>query len=230
MRWRRTAAGYGETPIPATPYQKAEQLWDERIGSARVQAGNWRLMAFGCLALAAVVIGDDIRARSRSTVTPFVVQVDHLGSAQAIAPAAPDYQPSDQQIAYFLGRFITNVRGLSVDPAQAAKLLEEAVSPEIAKLLRETVETAALPLQRFETGRYVNLSTGRLEGVSAEASARVVAAREKYIHELRSLEKEIHSFRDRGEKIEHGEVEIALKMTLAEWAAAAKVSELFGAR
>ncbi len=116
MRWRRAAAGYGETPIPATPYQKAEQLWDERIGSARVQAGNWRLMAFGCLALAALVIGDDIRARSRSTVTPFVVQVDHLGSALAIAPAASDYQPSDQQIAYFLGRFITNVRGLSVDP------------------------------------------------------------------------------------------------------------------
>lgn len=116
MRWRRSAVRYGETPIPATPYQRAEQLWDQRIGSARVQASNWRLMAFGCLALAALVIGDDIRARSRSTVTPFVVQVDHLGAAQAVAPAASDYQPSDQQIAYFLGRFITNVRGLSVDP------------------------------------------------------------------------------------------------------------------
>jgi type IV secretion system protein VirB5 len=27
-------------------------VWDERIGSARVQAKNWRLMAFGCLTLA----------------------------------------------------------------------------------------------------------------------------------------------------------------------------------
>ena len=116
MRWRRTAMRYGETTAPATPYQRAEQVWDLRIGSARVQAANWRLMAFGCLALVAVVIGDDIRARSRSTVTPFVVEVDRLGAVQAMAPATADYQPSDQQVAYFLGRFITEVRGLSIDP------------------------------------------------------------------------------------------------------------------
>src|SRR6516165_6425495 len=116
MNWRRAATRYGQTPAPATPYQRAEQLWDERIGAARVQAANWRLMAFGCLALVAVLIGDDIRARSRATVTPFVVEVDRLGAAQAIAPAAADHQPSDEQIAYFLGRFITEVRGLSVDP------------------------------------------------------------------------------------------------------------------
>ncbi|MDR3529890.1 MAG: conjugal transfer protein TrbF, partial [Rhodopila sp.] len=77
---------------------------------------NWRLMAFGCLSLAAVVIGDDIRARSRSTVTPFVVEVDRLGAVQAVAPATPDYQPTEQQVAYFLGRFITNARGISIDP------------------------------------------------------------------------------------------------------------------
>jgi len=29
---------YGRTPEPVTPYQKAAQIWDERIGSARVQA------------------------------------------------------------------------------------------------------------------------------------------------------------------------------------------------
>src|SRR6185369_14686107 len=116
MNWRRAATRYGDTPAPATPYQRAEQLWDERIGSARVQAVNWRLMAFGCLVLAAVVIGDDIRARSRSAVTPFVVEVDRLGAVQAIASATSDYQPSDQQVAYFLGRFITEVRSLSIDP------------------------------------------------------------------------------------------------------------------
>ena len=116
MRWRRKAPRYGETPAPVTPYQRAGQLWDERIGSARVQAANWRIMAFGCLALAAIVIGDDIRARSRATVTPFVVEVDRLGAVQAMAPATADYQPSDQQIGYFLGRFITEVRGLSIDP------------------------------------------------------------------------------------------------------------------
>jgi len=116
MNWRRAATRYGQTPAPATPYQRAEQLWDERIGSARVQAANWRLMAFGALALAAVAMGDDIRARSRSSVTPYVVEVDRTGAANAIAPAVTEYQPSDAQIGYFLARFVQNTRALSVDP------------------------------------------------------------------------------------------------------------------
>ncbi|WP_342629748.1 conjugal transfer protein TrbF [Nguyenibacter vanlangensis] len=116
MRWRRSAARYGETPAPVTPYQRAAQLWDERIGTARVQAANWRLMAFGCLALAAVALGDDIRARSRSSVTPFVVEVDRLGAVQAVAPAVSELQSSDRQIASVLGRFISEVRSLSIDP------------------------------------------------------------------------------------------------------------------
>ena len=51
--FRRASVRYGRTPEPETPYQKAAQVWDERIGSARVQAKNWRLMAFGSLILSA---------------------------------------------------------------------------------------------------------------------------------------------------------------------------------
>ena len=40
--FKRPAVHYGKTPEPETPYQKAAQVWDERIGSARVQAKNWR--------------------------------------------------------------------------------------------------------------------------------------------------------------------------------------------
>lgn len=119
MTWHRASMRFGDTPAPATPYQRAEQLWDERIGSARVQAANWRLMAFGALALAGIAMGDDIRARSRSTVTPYVVQVDQTGAVQAFGPAAADYQPSDAQIAFSLARFVQNVRALSVDPVVA---------------------------------------------------------------------------------------------------------------
>ena len=49
MLFRRASVRYGRTPEPETPYQKAAQVWDERIGSARVQARNWRLIAFGNL-------------------------------------------------------------------------------------------------------------------------------------------------------------------------------------
>ena len=49
--FRRSTVRYGKTPKPETPYQRAGQVWDERIGSARVQAKNWRLAFFGALAL-----------------------------------------------------------------------------------------------------------------------------------------------------------------------------------
>jgi type IV secretion system protein VirB5 len=38
MTFKRSTLRYGETPEPVTPYQKVAQVWDERIGSARVQA------------------------------------------------------------------------------------------------------------------------------------------------------------------------------------------------
>ena len=57
MRFKRPTAHYGTSPYPETPYQKAGQVWDERIGSARVQAKNWRLMALGCLALSFATSG-----------------------------------------------------------------------------------------------------------------------------------------------------------------------------
>ena len=47
MIFRRAQLRYSQTPQPVTPYQAAAQAWDERIGSARVQAHHWRLAAFG---------------------------------------------------------------------------------------------------------------------------------------------------------------------------------------
>ena len=38
--FRRPIVRYGATPEPETPYQRAGQVWDDRIGSARVQAKN----------------------------------------------------------------------------------------------------------------------------------------------------------------------------------------------
>jgi type IV secretion system protein VirB5 len=114
--FRRSSVRYGRTPEPETPYQKAAQLWDERIGSARVQARNWRLMAFGCLMLAGGIGAGLLWQAARGTVVPWVVEVDRLGQTQAVAPAVAGYRPTDPQIAWHLARFIEDVRGLPADP------------------------------------------------------------------------------------------------------------------
>jgi type IV secretion system protein VirB5 len=114
--FRRSATHYGKTPQPETPYQRAAQVWDERIGSARVQARNWRYMAFGSLILAAGFAGALVWQSARGTVVPWIVQVDALGEAQTVAPASADYEPTDPQIAFHLGRFIEQVRSIAADP------------------------------------------------------------------------------------------------------------------
>uniref|UniRef100_E6VPJ0 Conjugal transfer protein TrbF n=1 Tax=Rhodopseudomonas palustris (strain DX-1) TaxID=652103 RepID=E6VPJ0_RHOPX len=113
--FKRPSVRYGRTPEPETPYQKAAQVWDERIGSARVQAKNWRLMAFGSLALSAGLASALVWQSVRGTVTPWVVEVDRLGRAQTVAPATASYQPTDPQIAFHLARFIEDVRGIPAD-------------------------------------------------------------------------------------------------------------------
>jgi type IV secretion system protein VirB5 len=113
--FKRPSIHYGRTPAPVTPYQKAAQVWDERIGSARVQAKNWRLMAFGSLILSAGLVSGLVWQSTQGTVTPWVVEVDRLGQAQSVSPANSFYQPTDPQIAFHLARFIENVRGLSAD-------------------------------------------------------------------------------------------------------------------
>ena len=114
--FKRPSTHYGQTPLPETPYQRAAQVWDDRIGSARVQARNWRLMAFGSLILSAGLATALVWQSASGSIVPWVVQVDKLGAAQAVAPATADYEPSDPQVAFYLAKFIEQVRSIPSDP------------------------------------------------------------------------------------------------------------------
>ena len=116
MRFRRAVQRYGRTPEPVTPYQRAAQVWDERIGTARVQARNWRLMALGGLFLSGGLATGLLWQSLQSRVVPYVIEVDKLGEARAVSEAEKAFQPTDPQIAWHLAEFISNVRSVSLDP------------------------------------------------------------------------------------------------------------------
>ena len=119
--FKRPANHYGASPEPVTPYQRAAQVWDDRIGSARVQAKSWRLAFFGSLIISGGLAGGLVWQSARGTITPWVVEVDKLGEARAVAPADADYQPSDPQIAFHLARFIEHIRSIPADPVVLRK-------------------------------------------------------------------------------------------------------------
>jgi type IV secretion system protein VirB5 len=72
-------------------------------------------MAFGGLALTTAMSAALVWQSARGTIVPWVVQVDRLGQAQAVAPAVADYRATDPQIAFHLARFIEQVRSIPSD-------------------------------------------------------------------------------------------------------------------
>lgn len=116
MLWKRSHSRYGTTPTAETPYQRAAQVWDDRIGSARVQAKNWRLTALVALGLCAALSAAYVWRSTQSMVTPYVIELDSSGEVRTVSATIANYEPTDAQIAYQLAGFIKNVRSVSIDP------------------------------------------------------------------------------------------------------------------
>ena len=114
--FRRPTIRYGKMPEAETPYQRAAQVWDDRIGSARVQARNWRLAFFGTLVMCGGLAGGLVWQSTNGSIVPWVVEVDKLGEAGSVEPATADYRPTDPQVAFHLARFIEDVRSVAADP------------------------------------------------------------------------------------------------------------------
>jgi type IV secretion system protein VirB5 len=166
MTFKRSTLRYGETPEPVTPYQKAAQVWDERIGSARVQAHNWRLMALGSLALSLILAAILLWVGRSGSTVPYIVEVDPKGGARAVGPALEAYRPSDAQIAFHLARFVDNVRSLSSDPV--------VVRQNWLKAYDFVTDKAAVTLNEYARENDPFAKVGR-ETVSVEVSSVVRA-------------------------------------------------------
>jgi type IV secretion system protein VirB5 len=103
------------TPI-ATPYQRAGQVWDDRMGLTLSHARNWRRMAFGALVFAGFLGAGWWAQAQRSVVKPFIVEVSSWGQTQKITALDQTYRPNEAQVSFALARWIADVRGKSIDP------------------------------------------------------------------------------------------------------------------
>jgi type IV secretion system protein VirB5 len=165
--FRRPNIRYGQTPIAETPYQRAAQVWDDRIGSARVQARNWRLAFFGSLMLSGGLAAGLVWETLRGSVVPWVVQVDKLGEATVVAPAESGYHPTDPQIAYHLARFIEDVRSLPSDPI--------VVRQDWLRAYNFTTDTGALALNAYARDNDPFANVGKVQ-VEADVSSVIRAS------------------------------------------------------
>ena len=107
------------------PYLAARSEWMERYGSYIAQAHAWRLTALIALLIAAIATAGVVLMANRNQVVPYVVKVDKLGSAVAVAHADRLERPDQAVIVAQLARWVSAVRSVYVDAGAQRALVKE---------------------------------------------------------------------------------------------------------
>ena len=119
MSFPRTTTSYGRNAGPNdgnNPYARAAAEWDQRMGSARVQARNWRYIAFASMVLALISTSGAVLLSVKKQVATYVVEVDKAGMPGRITLASEPYRPATMQVGYFIGELVRLVRERPLDP------------------------------------------------------------------------------------------------------------------
>ena len=159
LPFRKPPQSYAPEPAD-TPYMRAQQAWDRRMGAAVQAAVTWRWVAL-CLGVLAVTLafGMTLIALQKRTFV-HVVEVSPQGAVLSVRPAGGDYTPTDAQVSYFLGHFVKLIRGVPTDgvvlrenwleayrfltPQAAQRLNEVAREEDPFSLLGTTARTAVI--------------------------------------------------------------------------------------
>ena len=112
---------YGPKEPVLSPFQRARQEWDDRIGAPVVRARNWRLAAFGSICVNLLLGGALIHRFMVAPLELWAVPADGRGVVAGPAQrfAAQRYEPTRDQVAADLARWIEWVR---TRPADGVKL------------------------------------------------------------------------------------------------------------
>lgn len=129
MRWPKRHPAYSTDTSKVkmtTPYERAAGVWDNRIGSARVQARNWRLVALLALMVAVTAIGGLIYSHNHRPFHVHVVEINPKGEPGRIVLTDQSYSPTDAQLGYLLAQLVELVRDRPLDPVVLRKNWEKA--------------------------------------------------------------------------------------------------------
>lgn len=108
------------------PYLRGRAEFDSVFSDLAKGKRNWQLAAFGAIALAGVLAAGVVMLATHSRITPYVVEVDRLGRAQAFGPAERLRATDERVIISQLATFVRDIRSVVADPAAQADLVRRA--------------------------------------------------------------------------------------------------------
>ena len=141
--FRSPARSYAPAPAD-TPYKRAQQEWDARMGSAVLSARSWRSIAFGTLGLLGVSVVSLVVVALQQRTFVHVVEVSPEGQVMNVRVADGRWTATEAQKAYHLGQFVRLVRSLPTDGVvlrenwlQAYRLLTPQAAAQLSEIARQ---------------------------------------------------------------------------------------------
>jgi len=140
---------------PDTPYRRARQEWDDRMGGALAQARNWRLMSFFMMLFCFAALGGVIYLGSQPQQIPHIIEVKDDGSSRyvgAVGKSWDNWNPKAVNLKYHLRRFVVDTREIIADSVVMKQRWFDAyklVTPEASKTLSTWVQNND-PFTRME--------------------------------------------------------------------------------
>ena len=141
--FRSPARSYAAVPAD-TPYKRAQQEWDARMGSAVLSARSWRSIAFGALGLLGVSVVSLVVVALQQRTFVHVVEVSPEGQVMNVRAADGRWTATEAQKAYHLGQFVRLVRSLPTDGVvlrenwlQAYRLLTPQAAAQLTEIARQ---------------------------------------------------------------------------------------------
>jgi type IV secretion system protein TrbF len=145
-----------------TPYRRAQQEWDARMGSAVLSARSWRSIAFVSVSLAGLLAASLTMVALQKRTFVYVAESTREGQVTQVRPLDGSWTPNEAQIAYHLGRFVRQVRALPTDGVVLRENWLEAykfLTPKAAAHLSE-IARADDPFQNLgRVGRTVHINS-----------------------------------------------------------------------
>jgi len=115
--------GGGKVAQVENPYLSARRSWNDHVGSVVASRQTWQAVALLSLLIALASVGGMVYLGSQSRFVPYVVEVDKLGQAMAVAPAERA-APVDQRVVHAaVAAFISDLRTVTPDVALQRKAI-----------------------------------------------------------------------------------------------------------
>ena len=105
------------------PYLNARRSWNSHVGSLIASRTLWQAMALISMLVALAAVGGVIYIGSQSKFVPYVVEVNKLGEAMAVAPASPAEKVDQRIVRASVAEFIVNARTVTPDIAMQRRAI-----------------------------------------------------------------------------------------------------------